>query len=56
MTRLQYLQGLYGGRIVFFMKNQGMNQQRLYSTKELKFGQDIRSSILNGVEILAKGL
>ncbi|KTW26622.1 hsp60-like protein [Pneumocystis carinii B80] len=56
MTRLQYLQGLYGGRIVFFMKNQGMNQQRLYSTKELKFGQDIRSSILNGVEILAKAV
>ncbi|EMR09250.1 hsp60-like protein [Pneumocystis murina B123] len=56
MSRLQYLLGLHGGKLLFFIRNQRLNQQRLYSTKELKFGQDIRSSILNGVEVLAKAV
>ncbi|QSL66058.1 hypothetical protein MERGE_003195 [Pneumocystis wakefieldiae] len=56
MRRAQYLSGLYGGKLFFFVRNQGLIQQRLYSTKELKFGQDIRSSILNGVEVLAKAV
>lgn len=47
--------GLRRGKRLFHFMRQRINQQRLYSTKELKFGQDVRSSLLNGVEVLAKG-
>ncbi|KAG5440422.1 hypothetical protein PCK2_000555 [Pneumocystis canis] len=33
-----------------------IDQSRFYSTKELKFGQDVRSSLLVGVEVLAKAV